>query len=75
MRGLNSVISWVHLYQWGDATDVRGDVDAKRLGTPALKVPMAFWRDTYGITYEPEGLWGTPKVLGDEKMDWGVARC
>ena len=35
-RGLNSVIFWVHLYQWGDATDVRGDADTKRLGTPAL---------------------------------------
>jgi hypothetical protein len=35
-RGLKSVISWVHLYQWGDAIDVRGDADTKRLGTPAL---------------------------------------
>ncbi len=35
-RGLISVISWVHLYQWGDAIDVRGDVDTKRLGTPDL---------------------------------------
>ena len=35
-RGLMSVISWVHLYQWGDAIDVRGDVDTKRLGTPDL---------------------------------------
>jgi hypothetical protein len=29
-RGLISVISWVHLYQWGDA-------DTKRLGTPGLE--------------------------------------
>ncbi len=36
-RGLNSVISWVHLYQWGDATDVRGDADTERLETPILK--------------------------------------
>jgi hypothetical protein len=35
-RGLKSVICWVHLYQWGDTTDVRGDADTKRLGTPAL---------------------------------------
>jgi hypothetical protein len=35
-RGLKSVISWVHLYQWGDAIDVRGDADTKRLGTPGL---------------------------------------
>ena len=35
--GLKSVISWVHLYQWGDAIDVRGDADIKRLGTPGLK--------------------------------------
>jgi hypothetical protein len=34
---LKSVISWVHLYQWGDATDVRGDADTKKLGTPALQ--------------------------------------
>ncbi len=36
-RGLNSVIFWVHLYQWGDAIDVRGDADTKRLRTPGLK--------------------------------------
>ena len=36
-RGLNSVIFWVHLYQWGDAIDVRGDADTKRLGTRGLK--------------------------------------
>ncbi len=29
MSDLKSVISWVHLYQWGDA-------DTKRLGTPVL---------------------------------------
>jgi hypothetical protein len=28
------VKSWVQLYQWGDVIDVRGDADAKRLGTP-----------------------------------------
>jgi hypothetical protein len=28
-RDLKSVMSWVHLYQWGDA-------DTKRLGTPGL---------------------------------------
>jgi hypothetical protein len=26
------LITWVYLYQWGDATDVRGDADTKRLG-------------------------------------------
>ena len=36
MSDLKSVISWVHLYQWRDATDVRGDADTKRLGTPAI---------------------------------------
>ncbi len=35
-RGLNSVIYWGHLYKWGDAIDVRGDADTKRLGTPDL---------------------------------------
>jgi hypothetical protein len=35
---------------------------------------MAFWLDTYGIIYIPEGLWGTPKVLGDEKMGWQGVR-
>jgi hypothetical protein len=35
-RGLKSVIYWVHLYQWGDATDVKGDAATKRLGTPGL---------------------------------------
>jgi hypothetical protein len=35
-RGLKSVISWVHLYQVGDAIDLRGDTDTKRLGTPGL---------------------------------------
>jgi len=31
------VICWVHSYQWGDATDVRGYADTKRLGTPGLE--------------------------------------
>ena len=35
-RGLKVVLTWVHLYQWGDAFDVRGDADTKRLGTPAI---------------------------------------
>ncbi len=35
-RGLKVVFTWVHLYQWGDAIDVRGDADTKRLGTPAV---------------------------------------
>ncbi len=30
------MFAWVHLYQWGDAIDVKGDADTKRLGTPAL---------------------------------------
>ncbi len=37
-RGLKVVLTWVHLYQWGDAYDVRGDADTKRLGTPGLVV-------------------------------------
>jgi hypothetical protein len=36
VRGLKVVITWVHLYQRGDATDVKGDVGTKRLGAPAL---------------------------------------
>jgi hypothetical protein len=36
-RGSRSVISWVHLFQWGDAIDVRGDAEAKRLGNPDLE--------------------------------------
>jgi hypothetical protein len=34
-RGLNSVIFWVHWYQWGDATDIgRGEgAETKKLGT------------------------------------------
>ncbi len=35
MRGLKVVVTWVHLYQWGDAI-VKGDADTKSLGTPAL---------------------------------------
>jgi hypothetical protein len=35
-RGIKSVISLVHLYQWGDAIEVRGDAEVKRLGTPGL---------------------------------------
>ncbi len=35
-RGTKAVITWVHLYQWGDANGVRGDGRAKRLETPAL---------------------------------------
>jgi hypothetical protein len=35
-RGLKSVIYWVHLYQWGDAIDVWGDADPKRLEAPGL---------------------------------------
>ncbi len=37
-KGLISVISWEHLYQWGDAIDVRGDADTIRLGTPGLVI-------------------------------------
>ncbi len=37
-KSLTSVMSWVHLYQWGDATDVKGDRDTKSLGTPGLVV-------------------------------------
>jgi len=37
VRGLKVVVTWVHLYQWGDAIDVKGDADAKRLGTPELE--------------------------------------
>ncbi len=33
---LKVVFTWVPLYQWGDAIDVKGDADPKRLGTPAL---------------------------------------
>ena len=36
-RGLKAVFTWVHLYQWGDAIDVKGDADTKRLGTPGLR--------------------------------------
>jgi hypothetical protein len=35
-RGLKVVLTWVHLYQWGDAFDVRGSADTKRSGTPVL---------------------------------------
>jgi hypothetical protein len=31
--GLEVAISWVYLYQWGDAMDVREEGEAKRLGT------------------------------------------
>jgi len=37
VRGLKVMFSWVHLYQWGDAIDVKGDADTKRLGTPVLE--------------------------------------
>jgi hypothetical protein len=36
-RGSQVVVFWVQLYQWGDVIDVRGDGEAKRLRTPALK--------------------------------------
>ena len=35
-RGLKLVFTWVHLYQWGDAIDVKADADTKRLGTPVI---------------------------------------
>jgi hypothetical protein len=35
VRGFKSVISWVYLYQRGNAIEVRGDAEAKRLETPA----------------------------------------
>jgi hypothetical protein len=34
-RGLQLLICWVNLHQWG-VTDVRGEADTKRLGTPAF---------------------------------------
>ncbi len=30
------MFTWVHLCQWGDAIDVMGDADTKRMGTPGL---------------------------------------
>jgi hypothetical protein len=36
------VVTWVHLYQWGDVIDVKGDGRAKRLGTPALDAYKLF---------------------------------
>jgi hypothetical protein len=51
--GSISMISWVHLYQWGDAIDVRGDAEAKRLGSPALRyVKQSDWFLMKFITYE-----------------------
>ncbi len=35
-RGSRSVTSWVHLYQRGDTIDIKGDAEAKRLGTPVI---------------------------------------
>jgi hypothetical protein len=32
---------------------------------------MAFWHDTYDFTYEPQGVWVTFEVLGDEKRTKG----
>jgi hypothetical protein len=40
VRGLKVVFTWVHLYQWGDAIDVKGDADTKRLETPVLVVKV-----------------------------------
>ena len=39
-RGLKEMFTWVHLYQWGDAIDVKGDADTKRLGTPGLDASL-----------------------------------
>jgi hypothetical protein len=36
LRGMKVVVTWVHLYQCGDAIDVRGDGRAKRLGFPVI---------------------------------------
>jgi hypothetical protein len=39
------------------------------------KSPMAYWHDTYGITYEPlKPVGGTPQVLLDEITYWGGPR-
>jgi hypothetical protein len=37
LRGIKVVVTWIHLYQWGDAINARGDGGAKRLETPALQ--------------------------------------
>jgi hypothetical protein len=37
LRGIKVVVTWIHLYQWGDAINVRGDRGAIRLVTPALQ--------------------------------------
>jgi hypothetical protein len=29
-----------------------------------------FRHDAHGVTYEPQGLWGNPEVLGNERTDW-----
>ena len=34
------MISWVYLYQWGDTIEVRGEAEAKMLGTPALMLSV-----------------------------------
>ena len=38
LRGIKVVVAWVHLYQWGDAIDVREDGRSKRLGTPGIMI-------------------------------------
>ncbi len=42
------MVTWLHLYQWGDGIDVRGDGRAKRLGTPALNTSNV-------LTEQPSG--------------------
>jgi hypothetical protein len=37
LRGIKVGVTWIHLYQWGDAINVRGDGGAIRFGTTALQ--------------------------------------
>jgi hypothetical protein len=41
------------LYQWGDAIDVKGDADTKRLGTPALDHCSSTFNKFFIKTYFP----------------------
>jgi hypothetical protein len=44
------MFTWVHLCQWGDAIDVMGDADTKRLGTPGpwyVLFQVMLWNKIY----------------------------
>ncbi len=64
----------VHLYQWGDGIDVRGDGRAKRLGTPAIEGSSKFSKIPESLSGKIRGPPPPPPPPREKVLFlWGVS--